>query len=373
MNLKNSLNALFSFGRERPEPEMNAAAMTPMPQVMPMAAAPNPEIMATINTTSKLSGALDAMLKDLKAYFAGLPAAAGALPERNVSVVSVVERNVGLGNITGNNKRGGFAATVLKGGRLDAVARFQLWGTGPGEVDAAVEALHKALLTDKDTLLNLKKQGFLRIAAETSSLAEHVAVLNAWRKTTDYRVLYEYSYEDTDGAESLIARIPIHSDPEARNSPQRETTTVTDEMVRWDNEATPRLVVRGRLTIGSLSALAFIPATAPTGTVILKRTFDGAVGVMANFPTLNDFLNNAPATRHAQVSFASLNDFLAAFKKADEAIELGDWNLDNVPDAYKVLTLALAIELPTAADRLEVLYQNPAFDQNAVVYLRAAR
>jgi len=352
---------------------MNVAAMTPMPQVMPMAAAPNAEIMPTMNSTPNWSQALAAMLGVLDDY---LPNAVGALPKPSVSVASAEERTVGVGNRRGAERRGAFGVVELKGLRLDALVRFQLWATTPDEAETAWTALNAKLLADRE---KLQIAGFLRFALASASAVEPMLSASLWRKYSDYHVLFEYRYHDSDGAESLIARIPIHSDPEARNSPQRETTTVTDEMVRWDNEAAPRLIVRGRLTIGNLSALAFVPATAPAGTVILKRTFDGAVGALASFSTLEDFLNNVggatPAMRHAQVSFASINAFLDAFKPAGDAIELGDWNSDKVPDAYKASTLALArtIELLNVTDRLELIYQNPAFDQKAVVYLRAKR
>jgi hypothetical protein len=184
---------------------------------------------------------------------------------------------------------------------------------------------------------------------------------------------------DTDGAESLIARIPIHSDPEVRDSLQRETTVVTDEMIRWDNEAAPSLVARGRFDVGGLSVLTFIPSTAPSGTVTLTRTFDGAVGSPTVYLTLATFLAavagpDAPE-RHGQVTFASLGDFLVAFSAAGDPVTLGDWDLDGVPDSYQPRALALepAIQLPGVADRLEVTYQATAFDQVAVVYLRATR
>ena len=377
MNLRNSLSALLSFGRERPEPEPIAVVAAARPQAL--SPAPDAEMIPTMNATSKLSAALDDMLKGLNDFLKGLPKPAGALPERNVSTVSVTERSLGLGNIRGADKRGAFAATVLKGGRLEAVVRFQLWGNGPEQADEAVEALHKVLLADRDTLLKLKIAGFLRLQAETSASAEHVAALNAWRKTAEYRVLYEYHYEDSDGARGLIARIPVHSDPETRNAPQRETTTVTDETMRWDNEAAPRLVVRGRVTIKSFSALANIPGAVPTGTVILRRTFDGAIGAPVNFLTLDDFFTNvggsAPTVRHAEVSFASLDKFLAEFKTAGENVTFAGLKDDDPPAEYqaRILTPASAIELPQVTDRLELIFQNPAFDQGAAVYLRAQR
>lgn len=326
------------------------------------------------NGSPPLDQVVTAMLGRLDDY---LPPPAPPLPEPSVSVVSMNERAVGLGNRRGTETRGSFAVVALKGVRLDALIRYQLWAAGPAQAETVMTNLNSQLLADRDTLW---ADGFLRLMLEVTPPADYVpAPVDAWRKQANYRVLYEYHYQDTDGAESLIARIPIHSDPEVHDSLQRETTVVTDEMVRWDDQTAPPLVVRGRFDIGGLSALAFIPGTAPSGAVTLTRTFDGAVGSPTVYLTLATFLAavagpDAPE-RHGQVPFASLGDFLAAFNAAGDPVTLGDWDLDGVPDSYqpRALTLEPAIQLPGAADRLEVTYQATAFDQVAVVYLRATR
>jgi len=321
-----------------------------------------------------LDQVVTAMLGRLDDY---LPPPAPPLPEPSVSVVSMNERAVGLGNRRGTETRGSFAVVALKGIRLDSLVRFQLWAAGPAQAETAMTDLNSRLMADRDAMWGA---GFLRLMLEVTPPADYVpAPVDAWRKQADYRVLYEYHYQDTDGAESLIARIPIHSDPEVRDSLQRETTVVTDEMIRWDNEAAPPLVARGRFDVGGLSVLTFIPSTAPSGTVTLTRTFDGAVGSPTVYLTLATFLAavagpDAPE-RHGQVTFASLGDFLAAFSAAGDPVMLGDWDLDGVPDSYQPRALALepAIQLPGIADRLAVTYQATAFDQVAVVYLRATR
>ncbi|NJD68945.1 MAG: hypothetical protein C3F12_08690 [Candidatus Methylomirabilota bacterium] len=322
------------------------------------------------NGSPPLDQVVTAMLGRLDDY---LPLPSLPLPVPSVSVASVRERAVGLGNHRGMETRGSFAVVELKGIRLDALARFQLWASGPTEADTAITDLNTRLMADRD---NLQVQGFLRIALEATSLADLVPPpISAWRKHADYRVLYEYPYTDTDGgAESLIARIPVGIDNEFG-----EATTVTDEMVRWDNQDAAALVVRGRLSVGRLSALAFVSGLAPSGTVTLTRTFDGAAGAPTTHATLAAFLAavaalNAPE-RHAQVTFASVSDFLAAFSAAGDPVTLGDWDLDGAPDSYqpRTLTLEPAIRLPGAADRLEITYQGAAFDQVAVVYLRATR
>ena len=195
-------------------------------------------------------------------------------------------------------------------------------------------------------------------------MAEPSPSLNAWRRTAEYTVLYEFLYTDTDGAQSLIAQIPIHTDPETLDSPQRETAVVTDEMVRWDDESAPTLELRGRLTVSRLSILVFMPGTPPT----------------VVFPDLAQFVTAITAqespARNAQVTFATLSDFLVPFTTTGDPIELGDWDEDDTPDNYepRVLKFPEPILLSDPSDRLQLVYQpssdNPQFDQVAIVYLR---
>lgn len=325
------------------------------------------------NNTITLDQVISTMIDILATY---LPPPAPPLPVPTVSVVSATERPLALGNLRGIERRGSFGIVSLKGGRLEAVVSFQLWSGAPGNLDTAINELHGRLMAAKDDLWN---QGFLRITADKTSFAEHIESLDNWRKATDYKVLYEFRYQDTDGAESLIARIPIHSDPEFHNSPDRETTIVTDEMVRWDNETASALSIRGGLDIKSLTALSFIPGTNPVGTITLTRTYDGATGPPTNFSNLADFLTSVTnpdvPERHAQVTFASLNDFLNEFSAGGDPVTLGDWDQNDILDSYEPFVLAFdrVINLPSAVDRLDVAYENTAFDQTAILYLRASR
>jgi hypothetical protein len=316
-----------------------------------------------------LAQVLTAMVGLLNGY---LPPAAPPLPNPAVLVASARERPVGLGSRRGPDSLGPFAVVDSKGIRLEAVARFQLWAAGPNEADAAVTAVNGRVLADVD---NLFRQGFLRMALESSPPAEFSGgPLNLWRGYADYRVLYEYTYTDSDDAASLIARIPIDID-----SQFGESTVVADEMTRWDNANAPALEVRGPFDIGGLWLLAFVPGAAPTAGVTLTRTFDGAVGPPLVHPSVAAFLAavagpGAPE-RHASVAFASFGDFLAAFTSVGAPVFMGDWDLDGVTDEYRPLALSIApaISLPEVTDRFIVTYQVPPFDQVAVVYLRATR
>jgi hypothetical protein len=321
--------------------------------------------------------ALEAALADMLAEMRDLlPPPTAGVPDPNVSIVSVSERALAVGNWRGNERRGTLAAAPLKGGRLDAVVRFQFWANGPDgpiDVDESINELHGRLLAAKETL---RAAGFLRARAETTQSAEPIFVpaVSAWRKTTDYRVLYEFHYQDDDGARSLISRIPVDT-----NAVPDELTTITDDLVRWDEQSATPLTVLGRARITGVTALEFMPGANPTGKVTLTRSFNGAVGTPNDHGSLADFLTavadpNA-MQRHDSVTFASIGDFLAAFAPAGDPVELGnpDPNQPGVVDSYTPLLAAFlpAIELPTSGDLFSVTFEKPSFDQLAVVYLRA--
>lgn len=329
--------------------------------------------------------ALEAALADMLAEMRDLlPPPTPGVPDPNVSIATVSERALAVGNWRGNERRGTLAAAPLKGGRLEAVVRFQFWapnepdGNGPIDVDESINELHGRLLAAKETL---RAAGFLRAKAETTQSAEPVFVpqVSAWRKTTDYRVLYEFHYQDDDEAMSLISEIPVNT-----NALVGELTTITDQMARWGDQAATALVIQGRARIAGMTALAFIPGATPPGTVTVTRSFEGAPGLPTAHSSLADFLTavaGANATqRHDAVTFASIADFLAAFAPAGDPVELGnpDLNQPGVVDSYTPLSLAFlpAIELPGTADFFSAAFKNPPldppiFDPVAVVYLRA--
>ncbi len=377
------MSSVFSFLRpeaetpseEPPTEPTSAEAPSPAARRAPTARA------LTANSAPSLDQVLADMLAVLNNY---LPTPVPPLPAPSVSITSLTERPLAIGNQRGTERRGSFAVVALKGGRLDAVVRFQLWGTDPGEVDTAIEALHGRLLAARDELW---AAGFLRFAAEETSLAEHVSTLNAWRKTTDYKMLYEFRYQVTDDAQSIIARIPIHSDPEERDSLQRETTVVTDEIVRWDEKrdsdhpGAPLLEVAGsvgsRLQVTGLAILAYLPAGWTGNQVTLARLDRRSTDAPTVYPTLEEFLaavtDQTNPDRNAKVTFISIAAFLAEFEPAGDPIELGDWDEDGMPDVYQPGTLAFVppIRLEKAYDLIQLWYQDSEFDRRAVVYLRA--
>src|SRR5712691_1422950 len=224
--------------------------------------------MAPVGNNPPLDQVIDTMLQDLTQY---LPPAIAGLPDPSVSVASVNERPVGLNNRIGTEARGPFPIVAVKGIRLDALIRFQAWASSPTLVDSAFTHLETQLLADRDSL---RGKGFLRLALEATGTAEQVPSLDTWRKQADYRILFEYPFQDSDGAGGLIARIQIDSVPEESNLLPHEITTVTDKMARWDNLSAPPFVVRGRFSVGGLAALQFVSSADPSGTVTLTRTAD---------------------------------------------------------------------------------------------------
>ena len=321
--------------------------------------------MAT--STPTLGDVADKLLLDLSHY---LPHHIAGLPDPTVIMTNLRERSAGLGRHVGTDKLGDFDVVTLKGIRLEGVARFQLWAALPGDIDAAIAVLNAAILTARDAL---RVQGFLKVTMKDSKPAEHLDTVG-WRRSADYRILYEFPYSDSDDSASLLARIPIGID-----SVFHEKTVVSDHMARWDNEAAPGLVSRGPLGITALSALGFIPGASPTGGVTLLRTFDDATGAPTPHATIASFLQAVagpvPAERHASITFASLHDFLTALSAQTGVITLGDWDVDHIPDPYepRSLTIDPAIRLPGVADRFEITYGAASFDHVAVLYLRLGR
>lgn len=313
------------------------------------------------------------MLSELDTH---LPPPVAALPPPNVTLIRLLERRGGLGNRSGSTPRGSLGSVPAHAGRLETEVRFQLWGADPTAVDDAVLDLQGDLLEHRDALWT---GGFLRLQVSDTTLAEHVGDVGAWRKTTSFEILYEYSYEDTESADSLIARIPIQGDLEERGSLGGEATTVTDHLVRWDQEGAPALRVRGPARVAALEALVFVPGADPTGSVVLRRTFEGAAGPPAGHGDPASFLaavaGPEPAQRHAELSFPSFNDFLAALAVEGDAQIMGDWDGDTNPDEYEPRALSLdpGILLNGPGDRIELIHQNAVLDEVAVVYLRLAR
>jgi hypothetical protein len=320
----------------------------------------------------ELDQALAQLLALLETF---LPATAPPLPTASVSLIAMTERGVGLGGMRGLERVGPFELVELRGVRVDGLVRFHVFGTDPPAAALAARSLQTALAGARDSLWT---SGLLRMSLSDATEPAAQPGGAAFSVMLEYRVLYEYRIADTGGADSLIARIPINADPEEPESLARETTTVTDELARWDQLEAPLLRARGSRSVARLAALSFFPGATASGTVTLTRTFDGASAAPVTHPSLVTFLDAvadpAAPERNGRVEFASVADLLAALGPVGATLELGDWDLDGVLDAYEAHELVLdpPIVLPHPADRLELAYEHPALDEIGVVYLRFA-
>jgi hypothetical protein len=226
-------------------------------------AAPAAVATAAPARQSRTTAAVELMLGRLDDY---LPAGVDGVPGPSVSVANLTEHPVGLGNYRGDESRAGFAAVELKGIRLEALVRFQLWATSPANAEAAMSVLTARLISERSTLEAIedlgggrqRKHPFLRLTLESSPPAEALPSIGAWRKQADFATLFEYHYEASDASEGLITRIPIDFRGEFT-----ESTLVTDEMARWDSESAATLELSGRANprfrLGSVIILAYLP------------------------------------------------------------------------------------------------------------------
>ena len=302
-----------------------------------------------MNGAPPMDQVLDEMLSSLRGH---LPDASPPLPSPSVSLVSLAERSLAIGNRRGVERRGPFSIIELKGGRLEAVVRFQVWGSGLADVDSEIDSLQGRLLVAGDAL---RAAGFLEMAAEGMSTPESVDDLNAWRKTADYRVLYEFNYPDVDGAESIIVHIPIDVNG--------EITTVSDEIVRWDDRGTPSLEVHGGLgkvhQISALAILASLPAGEDGESVSILSSV-GGIGQSQSFPTVRAFRDAFELEKE--------NNFFKIVKFGEGLYYAGRMDFPN-PSFPDPLVIAerddfFAVRyLPASAD-------DNKLGENAVVYLR---
>jgi hypothetical protein len=330
-------------------------------------------------TSPATSAVVKEMLDRLDRLLPTAPPPPPGIPPSNVTLERVSDKVVGLGNLRGAEPVAGIGTHLLRGGRLDARVRFQLWGTGPAQLDDAMQALHTGLLENGDSL---RAGGFLSVAAAETGLAEPVGTIGAWRKATSVDVLYEFVVAQGDDADALLSTIRVTTGQEA--GVERED--ITDEFARWDDEAAVPLRVTGPRHIVRLSALAFVsalPAAGLGGTVTIRRS-SGTGAPPASRPDMAAFLaaaaGPAPAEPDAELVLAPA-DLLDQLGATTRTLALGDWDGDGRADEYAGFDRALdpPIELRTAAEHVEISYrppvpppagQPPALDTTAVLYLR---
>jgi hypothetical protein len=318
------------------------------------------------NGTAPFGAAMADMMKVLNDV---RPMPSPPKPKVDVSVASLAERSVGLGGLVGLDVRGGLQVGELKAVRFDALVRYDVWGdTRDGALFAATD-FNSDVLGRRDSL---REKGVLKLSLEGVDAPDFADTLQAWRVAARFRLLYEFPYQDAGGAESLIVQIPIGLEPEESGAGGGEEMLVTDELVRWDDVASPPLVVRGPIVFGGLTVLS---SGVPTsGTVTVTRTFDGATGAPGVPAGLAQLFEATPASRHASVTFGSVGGFFVAVGPAGVPTRLGDRDEDGKLDLYVSRSRAVAPPLELGAhDRLEIAHGGPAVDKPIVIYLRATR
>jgi hypothetical protein len=300
-----------------------------------------------------------------------VPAQVAGLPKPSLALAKAEMRAAGIGNLIGMSSRGSIGAVEERAVRMQATARFSLWGIAVFDVDQVLTALTTSIFAKR---ADLQAQGFLKLSLDGSLPAEHTKESGVWRRFADYDILYEFTYQDVGEAASLIRPIS------AQDTPTGEQWAIMGDLARWDDAEAPPLVIRGPAIITELAALAFFAdaANPPTGGVTITRTFDDAPAP-ADAGTLAAFLAQITASgspaRNALVNFASVSDLLAQFAADGVPMQMGDRNQNGTLDTYVPthVVFPAPLTLPSVTDRLELAYGQAKFDRTAVVYLRAIR
>jgi hypothetical protein len=313
------------------------------------------------------SDVLAAMMNALQPF---VPAQVAGLPKPSLTFARAEFCAAGIGNCIGVSPRGSIGGVEQHAVRVQAVARFSVWGFASFDADQAVNALTTSIFAKRS---DLQAQGFLKLSFDETTHLEQTRDTTAWRRFADYDMLYEFPYEDVGDAASLI--LPIA----AKETATGDGLTVTGNLGRWDDNAAPPLSVRGQATITELAALSFFadPANPPSGAVTITRTFDGSPAPV-NAGTLPAFLSaivSNPPSRNIFVSLPSISALLAQFTADTTPFTIGDRDQNGVPDSYVPthLVLPAPLQLASVRDRLEFSYSQSKFDQTGVVYLRALR
>ncbi|MFQ3661568.1 MAG: hypothetical protein SNJ69_04135, partial [Chloroflexaceae bacterium] len=292
------VDSIFPFLRRRAAaattPPEDAAPATPpeaasaQPAVPAVAAEPAPAASpplggepASLTPPISLQPYAEALLALLRPF---LPAGPDPSRPASLSFIALAQRSLGLGGCRGLLRSGGLDVAELRGGWLEARVRCELWAASLDALNARVAELQSALLVAAP---ELRASGLLQLQLANSSAAETID--GVWRRALDYHVLYEYRYQDTDGAVGLIARIPIHAQHDLGGL---DLTTVSDHLVRWDNQAAPALLIqpgpRASLQVLGLQLASFVPGGAPIGT-ITQTIVQGGETLSTSFSSLAAF------------------------------------------------------------------------------------
>lgn len=342
--------------------------------------------MSTL-AADRFNAAVAGMLSHLTSF---LPVAVPPVPQSTLALVEAAERPVGVGAFSGNVERGPLAVLGMRGGRVEGRVRFDLHAATPGDAAAAALLLQQKV---RDARLDTLKPWMRDFVVLEPAGGDPAALLapDHWRQGVEYRVLYEFRYEDPEDAGGLIVRIPV----EVRGE-QHEDALVTRDLTRWSAVDAPPLRARGARAIGTLTALAFEGPAFPAGPVTLAVTTEGAGPANGRADLLAFAVAVVGGGRNDEVVFGDVAALLAAFTADGADVTLADG--EGKPAAYLPLALRgppvvfpappspislLAGVRLARGEAVEVRYRNPALlpgkpqhfppASKSVVYLRAGR
>ncbi|MFN8475300.1 MAG: hypothetical protein U0822_24165 [Anaerolineae bacterium] len=341
-----------------PPPEPPAPRAEPAPAAAVASAAASDQ--GGFTPTSDIDPFVGQMLL-LLSDMAGLPRAPGDKPNASVRLLGLIPRPLGLGGRRGLLNQPGLAVAELRGGWIEATVGYNVSGSDLDNVNTQSDTIITRLLSRS---VDLRREGVLQLRLAGTTDSESGGSPPTLRRVLTYTVLYEYRFFDTDGAASLIARIPIDSETDL-GSLTHEQTVVTDWMVRWDDQGAAALEIspppRGVLTVRGLSIVAYLPGGGPTGRVTQTVVQNGGT---TNTPlgSLVDFLNlfQRDSTRPLTLVFPPLP------LQPGETLELHDYQVGE-------LLFASPIVLRGPGDVFRVSFSETSFPTNntSVVYLRA--
>lgn len=358
------------FRRRRPEPPAETPPALPPPSESSSAEAPPPAAPLAVETatlgdggftpTSDIDPFVGRMLL-LLSDMAGLPRAADGKPNPTVRLLGLTPRALGVGGRRGLLSQAALNVAELRGGWLEATIGFNVTGPDLTNVNAQADAIITRLLSRS---LDLRQEGVLQLKLTSSADTDLPGSPPSLRRTLTYTVLYEYRFFDTDGAASLIARIPIDSETD-QGPATHERTVVTDWMARWDDQGAEALEVsappRGVIRVRGLSIAAHLPGGGPPGQVTQTLVQNGSTTTTPR-GSLVDFLNlfQRDTTRPLTLIFPPLP------LQPGESLELRDYQVGE-------LRFEPPIELRGEGAMFRISFSETAFPtgNTSVVYLRA--
>lgn len=320
-----------------------------------------------------------------------LPPLTDPTPHTTLAVLEATDRPVGVGNWQGNVERGPLAQLGVRGGRVEARVRFDVRAADPADAASRALGLQAEIRAARLDATRPWMRSFLVLQPDGGESPQLLSDDEGWRQGVEFRALYEYRYEDPEGAGSVIVRVPVDVRGE-----HHEDDLVTRHVARWDREGAEPLRLRGPAAVAPLAVLSHPGDALPAGTVTLLRTHAAAEGPPADHATPDAFrLALEAGGRHDRLVFGSVAAFLAALQPAGDPVTLAAMDPDPVtgrpvPAAYASLApgaglgpALAAARLAGPGERFEVIYRNPALPpgaeqkyppgSRAVTYLRAGR